>query len=876
MKIRFVFTLLILTAGLCWSAAWTPSVVLEPGQPRILFTAGDSAGIANRLDTAPWSSYYSSIWSRANASSGNGSQVEDLARSAIALSAAFVLYFGVNPSGDTLTISQQTALADKARDYLNNMITTMGGMYDNGEYHYPSERLIQYSIAYDLLTGAGIPAPSTGIRELANTLYNNATFWLLGYPIDDVILFMNHKLLVAGALGTASLSLPGEAGDWIDYAMTKINNVTFTDECDPDTITGFAEGPHYFKYSLEHLVQFFMGMKHFVGDITDYYEDPCGGEESASIRTPFFDTRWDKLYYWISEIRLPDGTIPPLDDTFRGEGFCLTAPFAERDPAFFWDTPPGVSRLFIYPMLVSAGAVPAGPRPPGLTSLSEAGNLIFRGDNLNGNIYFHYLGEHGIANASTHNQSDAASFFLHAYGEDLALDPGYISWAEHDRVDDAECHNTILINGSGPSTLTTVEAYIGKAFEITGICFGEVSTSYSSADINRKAALLENRFIVLMDFLESGSSREYTFQCHGNGLQSGGSFAPIPGAGGIWSGEHPTLLTGVVSAPDGLDGLNAETSVHETGYNSWADHTVLRALKNADRTRFLGLLYSSLNSGEGLRLEMPDYPGQAVIRWGAGALEGLAMAQVETNLLTHPGDSTLPELAVFGEAFMALYDSDSTRLKTIYAVNADSFFCGGDLVFKTLGEPIDLGLSFGNALMVEGYLNGPGENLVLISEEEPLSVDGALSWTWREGELELTLESYAHFQIRLDPLNVADLNLIPEYELLCFPNPFNNSTAISFRGSPGASGDRAYPKYFCGNTIDIGIYDLNGRIVYKYPPSLTFGNRQGGSSNNQLFSRPISILNFLWIPEPTLPSGIYYIKANLGTQSVTKRVVYLK
>jgi len=525
MRIGAIVSLLLTITAF---AVWPPPVVHEPNHPRILFTASDSAEIAERIATPPYSSYYSSVWSRANNTAGNATQAEDFARSAIAMSAAFVLYFGVQPGGDSLTTAQRTSLQTKALDYLNNMLTSLdgatGGVTNNSNYHYPCQRLIQYCVAYDLLTGAGISVSSSRIRSLANEIYDGATYWFLGYPVDAISLFMNHKLIVGGALGCAAVTLPSDGANWINYAMTKINKVAFTDESDPTKITGFAEGPHYFKYSMEHLLQFFMGMKHYCGDITQSYTDPCGGTDNANVRTFFYHEGWDSIYYWISAIRLPNGTMPPLDDSFRRNGLCHTAPFAERNPDFFWGVSGGGSRMFLTPMLIAVGAEASPPLGAGLTSLPHAGNLIFRSGPEQGNIYFHMLAEHGVANTATHNQADETSFYINAFGEDIAFDPGYISYTHRDSVNNSTNHNMILVNGSATTTLSPRDSYITDAFEIPMIYFGKASTNYQSTDIERRCMLLGDRFAVIVDDLRRGSSATYTFQCHGNGLESAGTF----------------------------------------------------------------------------------------------------------------------------------------------------------------------------------------------------------------------------------------------------------------------------------------------------------------------------------------------------------------
>jgi len=57
------------------------------------------------------------------------------------------------------------------------------------------------------------------------------------------------------------------------------------------------------------------------------------------------------------------------------------------------------------------------------------------------------------------------------------MDSGYISWGEHDKVMNADNHNLILVNGSGPSSAGTytangTDAYIQNFYDypISRLC----------------------------------------------------------------------------------------------------------------------------------------------------------------------------------------------------------------------------------------------------------------------------------------------------------------------------------------------------------------------------------------------------------------------
>ena len=55
-----------------------------------------------------------------------------------------------------------------------------------------------------------------------------------------------------------------------------------------------------------------------------------------------------------------------------------------------------------------------------------------------------------IASAA-HEQPDTGSFTLHAFGERLLLDPGYLTFEQRDLVGKASDHNLILVDGQGPA-----------------------------------------------------------------------------------------------------------------------------------------------------------------------------------------------------------------------------------------------------------------------------------------------------------------------------------------------------------------------------------------------------------------------------------------
>ncbi|MBN2542280.1 T9SS type A sorting domain-containing protein [bacterium] len=149
--------------------------------------------------------------------------------------------------------------------------------------------------------------------------------------------------------------------------------------------------------------------------------------------------------------------------------------------------------------------------------------------------------------------------------------------------------------------------------------------------------------------------------------------------------------------------------------------------------------------------------------------------------------------------------------------------------------------------------------------------------------------------------------IIPDkFDILCYPNPFNGAISIEIAGV-----GTDYNLSVQQNQIE--IYDINGRLVFSFfspftqmnlgcfltSVTLSFaewgkqsftrsvgesvpdftGTKEGwvaGSGTHIPSNPPTHIPTFSWTPEPSLPSGVYFIRANDGKQKVCKKVIYLK
>ena len=118
-----------------------------------------------------------------------------------------------------------------------------------------------------------------------------------------------------------------------------------------------------------------------------------------------------------------------------------------------------------------------------------------------------------------------------------------------------------------------------------------------------------------------------------------------------------------------------------------------------------------------------------------------------------------------------------------------------------------------------------------------------------------------------------------DFDLSLYPNPFNSSITISLDfGSESAQSSSTLPPGACR----VEIFDINGRIVDNL--SVGEGPRafplDGNSPNGSAQGR--SPTNIIWQPNESLASGVYLVRATVdpstgsGTETITKRVVYLK
>ncbi|WP_201981264.1 heparinase II/III domain-containing protein [Hymenobacter rubidus] len=674
--------LLALLSGTHQAAAqtgsWNP-----PGAdltyPRTLLKAADLSSIQASLAAADRLALYQTLWDDVQGSptSDNVNTNGRRARAAFAKNAAFVVLLGRQPAGASLVAlpaAQRGALTTSIRILLENINTdvevfaTPAGDTPYSEWQWRSKELIDYLIAYDLLRGSGETAASllvaqARLQEFAGNLYRQSTTPLGPYFFYNIVK-NNHTLMTAAALGMAAVVL-NDAGSadptrqpasWAGAGLYHIDNVLWRDalrQSDSTQVAGYAEGPYYFKYAMLNCLPFFRAMGNFLPDGRQTY---AFGNSTRRIRNPYFDPKYARLYSWVMAILQPDGRLPALEDSFVDMGMpelALTGNPQFVKPMYFSKVSGTVLASNLAQLRdvtvdmraawLAASVLPTAQNQPTLTALPASGNLVFRSGNDSLATYLHLNGRGGLAQANSggHSQGDASSFLLHAQGQLLALDPGYLSYNRRTEVGQATHHNLVLVDGAGPaigtpSVSSPVSASIQHTLQTPQLTYGEVTTVYEGADITRKAVFVRNSYFLLADAVTAAAPHAYTWQLHGYGLQGGtpatGIFSgSLANQESTWEKNGVGLLAHV--ATDGTATYSTATNVHETTYNTAENHTTLLVQQaGAAQAQFLTALCPYTTQRP--QVTTISQPGTAALAASTAGFVDLALAQADTVLQT--------------------------------------------------------------------------------------------------------------------------------------------------------------------------------------------------------------------------------------------------
>lgn len=158
-------------------------------------------------------------------------------------------------------------------------------------------------------------------------------------------------------------------------------------------------------------------------------------------------------------------------------------------------------------------------------------------------------------------QDDNSSFLLGFNKQVLALDGGFISWDDKEQVADPAHHNLILVNGQGPSRNSTT-ALIEQSQRGSFYNYARIRADYAGASIRRSFLLFDNRYFIVKDRIDAGSSRSYQFLLHGNDRY------PLNEPGGVIWQKEDAVLQAFITTDGGKGNLDYVFSeyIHDNGY----------------------------------------------------------------------------------------------------------------------------------------------------------------------------------------------------------------------------------------------------------------------------------------------------------------------
>ncbi len=490
---RLLLPLLLLLLATPARAAWSPPGV-DLTRPRLLFRAGDVAGIQAKIAADPFPAVLAAMAARTQRGLSeplglDGRGIEEQRHKARAAKNLAFLYAvdrtlvgGVVQPFPTATARE--AVGDQAETLLLDLypVCRLLAPGDLGGWDRDistSEELQQWAVAYDTLKGAGYDFgdDEAEIVELIADLAESTYYSYVVPGVSDAKVHQNnHRSKVGASLVMAAIALaeytpaPGsdpdglrEPANWLAYGLQQVDQVMRWALVAGDG--AYGEGPFYFRFASQNLLGFARAWDRLVDGATW----DAGGIPVPSLwRHPLFR----RSIRWELDMTLPDGALVHQDDGNPGRSYYFgAAPRGIDDAALAWrwanaPTPfESGGNIDMGADLIVVHDPAVAPAPPGGSPTrfyAEGGNAIFKTGWQEDAVVVVVQAESDEAAEfgrdregrgvfpQSHEHAEPGAFLLHAYGERLLLDPGYFSFGQRPLVNKPEDHNMILVDGRGP------------------------------------------------------------------------------------------------------------------------------------------------------------------------------------------------------------------------------------------------------------------------------------------------------------------------------------------------------------------------------------------------------------------------------------------
>ncbi|MEI6508879.1 MAG: PKD domain-containing protein [Bacteroidota bacterium] len=418
----------------------------------------------------------------------------------------------------------------------------------------------------------------------------------------------NLTLIAAAALGSAAVEL-NDIGDeltylnrwprrWAGSANYNIHNTMWSNGtywsngikgkmATANLVHGFAEGPHYFSYSFESLLPFFIGKYNYKPwDYTASYSSFWGDFAPKYVKNYYFDQDYENLYKWYFNITQPDDAAPSYDDTYHHSYFnaCLALTHFRsnefhyvKDYAHNIKALKGITGLDLREDYLTMLNPPSTCHsyPPNKVQM-PSGNTVIRGKDFEGNEhYFHFLSEDGSSTNGAHEHDDAGSFIIEVKDTSgksalLAIDPPHFGDNSTDFVSHWNHHNNCTVDNQVPDNI--FPSYQNNGLIITDVFEDKNGVKYFAFDYKglweRDVLVVnENRengyYYVIHDILKNPdhTSEDFRVNINANGNNDVTSSFTRDGSTGKW--KYP-CISGLIGSPQAEWGLKAVISCSNT------------------------------------------------------------------------------------------------------------------------------------------------------------------------------------------------------------------------------------------------------------------------------------------------------------------------
>lgn len=490
-----------------------------------------------------------------------------------------------------------------------------------------SEALTAYAQAYHFLAQAGYPTPAPATNNLTKLTEEIAKLVkaILNYgqgltKTFGVVTRHNYLLKGSSAVGLAGFYL--NRADWVALGQQGVSAVR--DAQGPNLDRGWGEGSDYFAYAAVNFLPFFIALNRQICAHGPNFD-------GIALENYLADPIWQTVFVWYLKTRLPSGERPGVDDARYKpffSGLLATDPLLPEHatdhyaiPASFWawDWRCADLRLtqqeslrFHSVDMVNLSAdmlinfddhIPRiEPTGEGFepTQISRiCGQAVLRSGWGRDALYLLLQGEEKkMARAGgRHEHNDGASFILCAYGELLALDPGYLGWSRREHTNRPEHHNRILIANHEPEPTAVLDHF----FELPNLTGAQSGTWFSAHNgrrprHERNVLFVNQRFFVLDDAVQDAGANEITFYLHGHGEFARHEPGTLQNRSPVATWQRPQARLRVYQTTSlGEPQLAQRRNAHGLAYLApqmpAPEHEVLQATQRGDRLRFLTILY---------------------------------------------------------------------------------------------------------------------------------------------------------------------------------------------------------------------------------------------------------------------------------------------